>query len=155
MAKRLLALFCVLFLASACSVNTPFDGPGFAAAGNPERIVVGITHITLKDDSESRDVFWRAVARIDRQLATADGFILGSKRQELFGDEAWTVTVWRDADSLARFISSGAHREAMDTAYDTFVDARFARLAMARGAFAPDWDMLLAQLDANARAYYE
>ncbi|MCR9256732.1 MAG: hypothetical protein NXI16_11650 [Alphaproteobacteria bacterium] len=152
---RIIASLAVYLLLSACAFSTPFSGPGYGPAGPPDSVVVGITHITLKDDGALRDKFWDYVAEVDQQLEAAPGFIKGSKRRELLGDEAWTATVWRDGKSLAAFISSGAHKRAMKGAYDTFDDARFARLTLDREAFQENWDNILAMLEANARAYYE
>ncbi|MBM3547295.1 MAG: DUF3291 domain-containing protein [Alphaproteobacteria bacterium] len=156
---RLSALIAALGVA-ACSVSTPFSEPphgmGAAAASDGDRaVVLSVTQITLKNDARSRAKFWRAVALIDETIASQPGFVGYAKRRDLFGRNAWTVSVWSDVPSLAAFIRSDAHGRAMEDAADTFADARFGRTTMPAKRLPPSWDEALLILERKARHYYE
>lgn len=144
---------------SSCAISTPFSGSTPAdlqrdlPQGTP--VVVVVTHIVLEDDRATRRRFWAANGRIAEQAKTAPGLLTYALRRQVFGNEGWTFSVWRDAKSVNAFMRSGAHAEAMRTAMDTFVDARFARMKLPVERVPPDWDAALAMLEENARHYYE
>jgi heme-degrading monooxygenase HmoA len=103
-------------LAAACRVATPFRGPGFdddvgALAEVPQSVVVAITAGRIEAGGASA-----FAARLDEVLAALpanDGLVGFSVRRELFGDRIWTLSAWRDDDSLDRFLASPEHVRAV------------------------------------------
>ncbi len=93
--------------------------------------------------------------RVDETMRTQPGLVGCAKRLEVFGDEACTVSAWKDLASLQAFVQSDAHRQAMAEARESWVDARFARASLPGRRLPPPWSELLATLDRSARHYYE
>lgn len=156
--RRSAVVASVLGLASlaACTMSTPFSGPGVHQPVPAEaQVVLSVTHITLRPERERRAQFWQSVARIDAALPAQPGLIGYAKRRELFGDEAWTVTAWRDEDRLRAFVRGATHVDAMAGAVDSIVDARFARVSVPAARLPLPWREVLALLDGNARHYFE
>ena len=61
----------------------------------------------------AREAVWDAVAQVEAALDGQPGFAGRSKRAELLEPNAWTMTIWTDAESLPAFVDSPAHKEAM------------------------------------------
>jgi len=144
---------------SACTFATPASGPGLDGLSRSldpaTPVIVAITHVTVEADDDARRRFWAANALVADQIKAAPGLLTHSLRRQPFGDEGWTLSVWRDTDSLLAFKRSGAHQAALTGVYDAFADARFARLRMPAGEVPKTWDEALILLEANARQYYE
>jgi len=156
--RRWPVVLSVLILAgtAGCAVSTPFAGPGLAPAVQARaEVVLSITHVTLSPDRTQHAAFWRSIGKIDAVLPSQPGLIAHAKRRELLGDEAWTVTAWRDEESLRAFVQSEVHTEAMATAANSFIDARFARVAVPAERLPLPWREVLAILERGARHYYE
>lgn len=109
----------------------------------------------LRPEGHARARFWRAVRDIDLAIIEQPGLVGHAKRMELFGDQAWTVSVWQDEASLLAFVQSTAHRRAMAEAGDSFIDARFARLKVSRSSLPLPWDEVLGEFDRSGRHYFE
>lgn len=143
---------------SACTVSTPFRGPGVETAELPDgqagdKVFVAMTHAVLKDDPALRDLFFDHVETVERSLAANPGFIGFSKRMRLFGNDAWTMTVWSDEKSLEAFVRNRPHRRAMIKADEAVESSRFARFEMAAGEIPPTWDEALARLELQNSGY--
>jgi heme-degrading monooxygenase HmoA len=137
-----------------CTIATPFRGPaadGAKAHGGQDRVLVALTHAVLYPDDDLRASFWHHVEQIEVTLPSQPGFLGYSKRAELFGDQAWTMTVWQDAASLRAFVRSPAHRKAMRSGYDALRSARFAQIEIARQAIPLSWKDALELLAAHGR----
>jgi len=157
---RLFQLTLAALLLGGCVVSTPFVGPGYDPAsqradGGKAQVVLSLTQAVLKDDSEARDLFRDYVEVVEASLPERHGFIGFSKRTELFGSNAWTMTVWSDAASLEAFVDSTPHRAAMQAAMGALVDARFARVNIDRRELPVSWERALELLENNGRHYYE
>ena len=115
-------------LLTGCTAARPFVGPGYepgrgvvdAEAG--DTVVVALTTATL--DSARRLAFDAHVSEVLRELPGHEGLIGFSARKELFGDRVWTMTVWRDEESLDRFVDSTVHRRAMSAGSPAMVSFR-------------------------------
>ena len=150
--------FLSLFALGGCATATPFRGPGYdPKAGvtlpGAEPVIVAITQATLGDESDSRAVFWDHVSRVEASLGNRPGFVGYSKRAEVFGDEAWTMTVWADEASLTAFVRSDVHQAAIREVFGRLADARFARFAVEREDVPVSWDQALVRLDEENRGY--
>jgi quinol monooxygenase YgiN len=114
---------------------------------------VSVTEATVKPDAASRAIFWRNIRAIEQTLPSQAGLLTYSMRQELFGDTAWTVTVWADEASLVRFVYGGRHDTAMKEAKDATASMRFARFQRDCAMGPPNWDEALAKLAESGRSY--
>jgi len=141
-----------------CAIATPFQGPGYdgrdsAAAEGPDKLIVAVTNGVLNGDSDARSRFWDHVAKVERSLSERQGFVGHSKRKEIFGNEVWTLTVWRDESSLNAFVQSDTHQTAIREAFGAFETARFARFEISRREMPVTWDRALAALEKANRTY--
>lgn len=157
LAPRTGALLPVLLLCllTACAVSTPFWTHDHAGDWRGGDVVVSVTHIVLKNDSQARARFWEAERLVDSSLRGQPGLIGYTKRLEVFGDEAWTMSVWADPESVNAFMRSAAHRTAMARAQDSYVDARFVRASIPGHRFPLPWDEVLTLLERSGRHYWE
>ncbi len=140
---------------SACSINTPFPRleAGKAAADAP--VVLVLTHATL--DPKRRESFDVHTRRVLAEMARQPGLLGYSARREIFGTQAWTLTVWSSEADLARFMDSPVHREAVRKGMDGLVAMESKRLVLAREAVPRNWTQALALLKdpEGRRAYWE
>ncbi len=138
-----------------CAINTPFRGPGYDPdrgvtlndAG--DRLLVALTHATL---NERRRNFDAEVGRVAASLADRDGLVAYSLRKELLGNEAWTMTVWRDRAALEAFVASSAHQHAIRNSAHELAAARFLRFEIDAAALPISWEDALALFDQPAPA---
>ena len=141
-------------LAGACALSTPFPRIDRAVAGEADdAVVLVLTHIVV--DGTRRDEFDRQTRRVIDSMATQPGLIGYSARREVFGNEAWTMSVWASDAARARFVRSAVHQEAIAKSEPAIVTVRLKRLNMARKDVPRDWAealMLLAQ-PGNERLY--
>ena len=143
-------------LLGGCTISTPFKGPGYdrgqGVTGNSggDTVVVALTHAML---GEQRRNFDRGVERVVDSLAQQPGLIGYSLRRELFGNEAWTMTVWRDEASLDAFVRSSAHQQAIREGAGDLAGANFRRFELPAAELPIDWDTALAYLATSQRSY--
>ncbi len=146
------------FVSSGCAISTPLRGPGYdrdkgiTLPDVGDKVVVALTHATL---SERRRNFDEDVNLVANSLATTDGLIAYSLRKELLGDEAWTMTVWRDEAALEAFVASAVHQRAIRNSAQELAAARFWRFEIDRSMLPISWETALArmQLPAKAESY--
>ncbi len=137
---------------SSCAINTPFRGPGYdrnqgvTLADAGDKVIVVLTHATL---SESRRNFDSEVGIVADSLAVRDGLIGYSLRKELLGNEAWTMTVWRDEAALAAFVASNAHQNAIVNSAHELAAVRFKRFEVDVSELPITWEQALAKLEAD------
>jgi len=150
----------LLFSVTACTVATPFSGPGNGWSSGPvdgpdRPVTVSITHVTLKPDRDARGLFWRSVRDAEAAIRSQPGLIGYAKRTELLGTESWTVSAWESEANMLAFMRSPAHSAAMEQAADTYERARFARVSVPAGKLPLPWPEILELLARNERNYYE
>ena len=126
-----LALLSFLGL-EGCAFATGFQGPGYdrrngVTLPGEGRLVVGLTKAVLRDDGALRSTFWDYVFKVADSLPERPGFVGYSLRREVFGKQAWTMTVWSDEASLAAFVESDLHQAAIRDAMGALACVRFAR----------------------------
>ncbi len=157
----IIGLLAVLFGAvasSGCEIATPFRGPGYDAKTgvrneHARTLLVAVTKAELHDERSLRTRFWNHVDKVEKSLEGRPGFIGFSKRQELFGDQAWTMTVWTDEASLDAFVGSSDHQAAMAEASYLLKSARFVRFQIDRSEVPVPWASALERLAASTRQY--
>ena len=146
-----------VFALGGCAIATPFQGPGYdrrngVAIESGDRLVVAMTKAVLKQDRTLRPTFWAYVSKVEASLATRPGFVGYALRREVFGRQAWTMTVWSDEASLAAFVESDVHQAAIREAMGAIDCATFARLEVDRRDVPITWDRALAALAAEEAA---
>lgn len=133
----------VPFLAS-CQMAAPFKGPGYTPGkgvtlpGATDTVWIGLTNAQL--DGSNRAAFDDYTNRVIRDLPNREGHIGHSVRTRVFGNEVWTMTVWRDEAALNAFVRAPVHREAMREGISAVKSARFARFAWPASQVPPSWD---------------
>lgn len=92
----------------------PFGGPGLVdGALQAGTYVVAATYLRLKPSSPAMQLFSSLLPGIEKQIPEAEGLVAwstGGSNNCLTGR---TLTIWRDEQSLRKFVSSGAHVSAM------------------------------------------
>ena len=109
------------------NVSTPFQGASYRKwiAQNPDyrevQVVLAITNAILHEDSNDRDEFAKQTQLVYGALEGRPGFIAGSIRKTVLGNEVWTVSLWENRQALTDFLQSREHINAMVMA-DTAID---------------------------------
>lgn len=158
--RRVRAMSAALLLVSlsGCTMATPFRGPGFdvetgVSGTAPDPLLVVVTEADLGGDWFQRRTFWRNVSRVVDSLGSRPGFIGHSRRMEVFGSKAWTVTVWTDEPAMRAFVAGDVHQRAIAESAEALAAARFARFTVPRAEVPVSWDKALAALAASSRGY--
>ncbi|MDX2219998.1 MAG: antibiotic biosynthesis monooxygenase family protein [Burkholderiales bacterium] len=143
-------------LLGGCVISTPFRGPGFAdgkvtQAAPDTEVVVSITNATVNRDQ--RGPFDEHVSKVVKSLPGQPGLIGYAVRKELFGDEVWTITVWRSEADRARFVASNEHRAAMAAGGPALKTVRFSRVVVPAQELPLSWERAKVLLDAQPRSY--
>ena len=151
MALALLSLFSL----DGCAFATGFQGPGYdrrkgVTLPGEDRLLVGLTKAVLRDDGALRSTFWDYVFKVADSLPEQPGFVGYSLRREIFGKQAWTMTVWSDEASLIAFVESDLHQAAIRDALGALACVRFARLEIARAEVPISWERALALFEDQA-----
>lgn len=132
----------VVPLLGACAISTPFprlaEAPG---AGANDKVVVVLTHIVV--DSSQRSEFDRQTRRVIDSMPNQRGLLGYSARRQVFGNEAWTMSVWASDDDRARFVGSAVHQEAIAKSAPAIVNVQLKRLNLARKDVPDGWPRVL------------
>jgi heme-degrading monooxygenase HmoA len=137
---------------TCCKVATPFRGPGYdseAAQSIDQEVIVALTHVVLGADSAINQRFWDFVFSIEKQLPNTKGALGHSIRKKLFSDEGWTMSIWRDEESLSAFVNSGLHKRAVDEAGSAIKTVRYARVKLPKSQTPISWEAAEELLDKN------
>lgn len=103
-----------------------------------------MTHAFLQ--RRGRREFFTLADEVIAGLGGEDGFGEVLHRYGPLGREVWTVTTWRDADGLQRFVVSGAHGRAMRELSFAIASFRSVRFDLEPGE-ALSWKRAMAALE--------
>ncbi len=141
-------LLCLAFFAifSGC-IAAPFEGPGFDDGAILEGpFMVAVTHTRVAKGQVP--AFSDHLDAIKTQQDDHDGFVGRSLRIRLTSRTRWTITIWEDEDSMFRFVTEGAHLEAMLDSSTVIDGVRSAVWTVEDDdAFPPSWNEALTELD--------
>jgi len=154
--KKYSLLLISLLGLSSCTISTPFRYVDEAENDNSlksDSLLVVITYAKTGEDSDKNSAFWDNVTRVYDSMDSHSGLVGYSIRRELFGDQAWTITVWRDEESLRNFVSSKEHRQAMREGTGALADMAFARKQVSGGDIPIPWETAEAILREKGRTY--
>ena len=135
---------------TAFSISTPFVYPqGKAAIAKNGKLVV--THAFIQEGKSGP--FYSRSEEVVKSLQGQPGLLAYSVRRQLFGNQAWTLTLWESENSKSAFIRSSAHQLAMAEASSVLSCARFLRVDWSGEVKNLDWDDVLDRLDTEAVSY--
>ena len=149
--RRIALITLAAALLSGCAISTPFRRVTPPDVALPSTMAVSVTYASVRADR--RADFDDYTRRVLATLPGQPGLIGWSVRRQIIGHEVWTMTVWQDEASRARFVDSPAHRAAIASALPMVERVRFARLQLGPGDLPLGWPQALAALDAAGRAY--
>lgn len=137
----------LLTLTAGCVVAKPYVVTGRLPTGAQGDTVVVVTHAVL--DNDERVPFDAYVDKLSDAMEANryEGLLGYSIRKVLFGDEVWTLTVWRDEAALRGFMSSGLHREAISSAPRAVVSLRSHHFKWPSTEGPVSWGEALARLE--------
>jgi heme-degrading monooxygenase HmoA len=151
--RRLLSLLGSILL-GGCAVSTPYPRLSAPDAGGNESVVLVLTRIVV--DVDQRDEFDRQTKRVIDSMPQHPGLIGFSARRQLFGSEAWTMSVWASEEARAAFVRSSVHQQAMRQSQAAIVGVELKRLSLPRQQLPGNWAQALALLDQpEGRRSYE
>jgi heme-degrading monooxygenase HmoA len=139
--------FALFTLTAGCTLAKPYVDTSDRAGSPAGDVVVVVTHAVI--DNQERAPFDAYVHRLSDAMDSRkyDGLLGFSIRKILFGDEVWTLTVWRDEASLRGFMRSGMHREAIAAAPGAVLSLRSRHFTRAADAPPITWAEAIAKLE--------
>lgn len=148
--------FAALVLALAaqvvgCGSPAHFRGPGFdprrgvVLEGAGDQLVLAVTHAVVADGQ--KNAFNTDLKLVLKDISRQDGLVGYSLRINREGDQAWTMSVWRDEAALDAYVDSDAHLAAMRRSRTTLRSVDVKRTPWPRSEMPPQWDRVLPLLD--------
>lgn len=137
-------------------MSTPLRGPGFAngqVTAKQDTVVVALTHVVTGKNRKANRTFWSHVWAVVETLPEQPGLVAYSVRRELLGNEGWTMTIWQDHASVAQFVASAPHQQAMREGLPALTAVTFARLDVPADDIPMPWKRAEALLAASDRSY--
>jgi quinol monooxygenase YgiN len=156
--KLSLAIATLAVNIGGCAISTPFQWPGLmtsathttkATSAPDQQVVVSITHVVVKPDHKS--AFFKETMAVRDGMGKTPGIIGYAVRREIFGNQGWTVSVWRDEESLRRFVFTPQHMNAMTVGEPMLEASYFYRVKVPYSSLPLDWGKVLELLKEQER----
>lgn len=154
MKVKLMILASTLQWIMSCAVGTPFQKNSKLDESvlKPETLVtVALTEVDISGSYSVKSVFWDRVGSVRSSLESNPGFLGGSIRREIFGSRAWTMTIWKDEQSLENFVESREHERAMKEGGPAVRKAKFYRGKKMWKEIPLSWDIAEQLIDEEGR----
>ena len=148
---RFLALLACAVTLGGCTIASPYRRVSDNPAQPGETRVVALTHAVL--DPATRRGFDQQTEAIFNVLGQQPGIVGYAVRRQFFGNEVWTMTIWRDEASRARFVSSQMHRDGIAAGSKAVRQGRFVRLEVPAAEVPIPWSRALTLLESSAVTY--
>lgn len=140
---------------SGFMLGPPFRGSDALDALPPDAtVVVGVTHVTTGDDAEKNDLFWKHTNAVVASLPSHQGYLGHKIRKQLFGNQAWTMTFWRDETSLNDFVRGDTHGAAIQNGLAAVEKGRFVRFTVERSKVPLSWGEVETIMNEKGRDLY-
>ena len=141
-------------LLTNCAYTAPYRPTALASNGTlpPDHIAI-VTISATEHRPGQRRAFFRDTRQVLADLPAQDGLLGHAFRFEIIGNDAWTVTAWRDQASQDAFVRSPAHHAAVRRSGETAQSIRFVTLQRPLSSLPLDWSEML-DLMAKAPARY-
>ena len=136
----------LLTLLTGC-LSSSFEGPAFEDGAELQGpFLAAVTHTKVARGEHS--AFGDHVLAIEEQQDHHEGFLGRSLRIKAATRTRWTLTLWQDEESMMRFVTEGAHLEAMAVSGEVIDGVRSAVWTIADDEeFPPTWSDALDVLD--------
>jgi heme-degrading monooxygenase HmoA len=133
-------------LLGGCAISTPYPRLFMALdAGGDDLVVLVLTRIVVNADQ--RDEFDLQTKRVIDSMPQQPGLIGFSARRQLFGSEAWTMSVWASDEARAAFVRSSVHQQAMRRSQAAIASVELKRLSLPRAQLPGNWTQALALMN--------
>lgn len=147
---KIISLIMAGLALTALTISAPFVYPqGKAVKASKAKLIV--THATIRAGQSTP--FYDRSEEVVKSLKDQPGLLAYSIRRQLFGNQAWTLTLWDSEHSKSAFTRSGAHQSAMAEASSVLSCARFLRVDWSGEVKNLDWDEVLGRLDTESVSY--
>ena len=111
--------------------------------------IVVITYLPLKSYLSFFE-FFKHVRFVQEQLQQTHGFIGFKLRADILTKKSYTMSVWEDAGSLKKFITSGTHGDLMSNCPEYLGDDRkFITVFIPGSDYPPCWEWAMEKLKNN------
>ncbi len=158
-----LSLCVVVATVGACTLESPFEGPGYelgtgltTTAEGP--FVASTTDLVLTDREGAQAAFDEHMEVLYEAIKTAPGLVGFSLGLPILSGGGYsTLTVWETEEDMVRWVSSEAHVDAMvDFGENGFAEdtSAVASWSIAAEDMPPTWEQAKAELKKNGRTVY-
>lgn len=149
-------LFIVIFyILTSCMIGTSFRHSELLnTIPDNTKVIVGVTNVITGDDSKKNKLFWHHTMRVVNSLTSNDGYLGHKIRKQIFGHEGWTMTVWRNEESLNSFLKGDIHRQAMQNGLDAVKEGRFVRFSIEKSKIPISWKEVEKIMNEKGRDLY-
>ena len=148
--------FALLGLLQGCGISfsTPFKQLASETdMRDAEDIHVVVTYAEVRPDKNSAELFSNYLDSIVEGMDSQPGLYGYSLRKELFGNRAWTMSLWRGEQAISDFRASEFHLPAMIEGPRILKSATFARAKVKPVDVPLSWDYALQLLSEQGRVY--
>ena len=154
-AFRVITVWSSAFLTGCVYLSSPLiKSDQFDALPVPAATTIGITHVTLNADPALNKIFWAETRAVISSLPKQPGYLGHRIRKKLFSNEAWTMTIWQDEQSLKDFVRSHSHSQAITNGVEAVKAGRFARMTVQGTSAIPTWKQAEMWMQQHGRSLY-
>lgn len=142
---------------ASCGSAPHLRGPGYdpdrgvVLDGVGDTVWVALTAAFVADGQST--VFIADTQRVLASLPAQPGLIGWSMRGDPAAGRAWTMSVWRDEESLEDFMLSRIHRDAVRNGRVTLEKVDFRRIEWPTESVPPSWDEAFELLEEPSRTF--
>jgi heme-degrading monooxygenase HmoA len=150
---KLIGILALLFTLN-CTVAAPFKKStqwDQKKVQSSTKVLVAYTEVKITGSIWDQRIFWNRVSDVRRSLDENQGYLGGSIRRELFGEYAWTMTVWTDEESLEEFIDSREHSRAMKEGDSAVGGGKFLRIWVDAESLPLPWEEAITKIRNEGR----
>ncbi|MFK7827586.1 MAG: hypothetical protein AB8G05_25805 [Oligoflexales bacterium] len=144
-----LSLVCILVTSCSLDFSAPLAGPLLLNAQiRPKvanEVIVAITNANVERHLRSK--FLDISKEFYSSLYSVEGYVGGSLRLEPFGNQVWTLTIWKDKDALDRFALEQPHMASIFSNSEGIIKSRSTSFAMKSKLVPEVWEKAIATLE--------
>jgi quinol monooxygenase YgiN len=142
--QKALGMTALIAFINGCAINSPYPKFDSSAINADEQLVLVISRIII--DTKQRQEFDKQTSLVIKSMPSHEGMLGFSARREIFGEQAWTLSVWRNNEAVNKFVRSAVHFEAMKKSQPAIVTTEFKRLTVKASELPRNWSDALATL---------
>jgi hypothetical protein len=111
----------------------------FAAPERDKEYLALLSYLPLKT-FRAMPKFYRYTRQIQRQLGDSEGLIGYSLDANVLNRKFWTLSVWKDEDSLMEFVMRNPHGRVMTDLMPYMGQTEFVRWKVSSSSIPPNWE---------------